>query len=230
MAKIIKNTTGSAIDIKSVGIILAASSQISVEPTDYPLLGSADVVTELTPLINSGDIVVNTGDEDLPAARAIEYIKIDNEADQIHFKNNGLVANNFVARDVQSAIEESFNQANAAIYPLSILHNGTVGNGTFFSYSNLTPGTPIIVPINSEFLGFTFSNSNANADYTLEFRNNSDVGATFEVVTKVNTQFFVDLLATPEPFNAGDFISIKYIDDGQNASDVAITLFFRAVA
>ena len=120
MGKVIKNTTGSAIDIKSVGIILAASSQLTVEPTDYPLLGSSDVVAELTPLINSGDIVVNTGDEDLPAAKAIEYIKIDNEADQIHFKDNSIRSNGFASKNTQEAIEEAFNQATAAIFPLSI--------------------------------------------------------------------------------------------------------------
>ena len=145
-------------------------------------------------------------------------------ADAVDFDNT---RNNLVSTDVQAAIEEAFAQAQAAIYPLTIIHNSTVSNGTFFSYSNLTPNTPIVVPINSDFLGFTFSNSNS-ADFTLDFRNNSDVSTPFETVTKTSTSFFVDMLSIPELFVAGDFISVKYTDGGTNAGDVAIALFFMA--
>ena len=230
MAKILKNTTGSDIDIKSMGLMIPASGQIDINDTDYLILSEQDTLSELAAAIISGDIVVNTGEEDLNATEAANYIKFPDEAVNVHFKPDTISSNGFVSRNVQDAVEEAFNQANAAIYPISIVYNGTVSNGTFFSYSNLTPGTPIVVPINSEFIGFTFSNSNSNADYTIRFRNNSNVTTPFESVTKVNTQFFVDILTTPEQFTAGNFLSIEYVDDGTNASDVALTLFFRAVA
>lgn len=74
MIKILKNTTLSDIEIGTFGQTIQASSQITVDSTDYPLLGSADVIAELTPLINAGDIVVNDGSRDLPADLGVFYI------------------------------------------------------------------------------------------------------------------------------------------------------------
>lgn len=122
------------------------------------------------------------------------------------------------------------NGLNAPRYTLTLLHNGIVGNNTFFGYSNLLPGdsTPVIIPIFSQFFEFSFSNSNSNADYTLEFRINSTTGTPFYTVSKVNTQFFVDT-NVDQNFNQGDEIYVKYIDNGQSASDAAIVLLFKAL-
>lgn len=134
------------------------------------------------------------------------------------------------AENTEDAIKQAAAVANAAIFPLPLIYNGSVSNGTFFSYSNLTPNAPVIIPVNSNFVGFTFSNANSNADYTLDFRKNTTVGTPFYTTSKTNTQFFQEELVTPEAFNAGDEITIEYGDDGNNANDVAIVLFFKAVA
>lgn len=136
--------------------------------------------------------------------------------------------------NIQEAIEASGEKGQLALdtprYTITLQHNGTVSNGTFIGYSSLIPGdaTPVIIPVDSEILEFTFSNANSNADYTLEFRKNGTSVATFYTVSKVNTQFFSDNIIT-EIFSAGDAVYVKYVDDGNNASDVAILLTLKAI-
>lgn len=129
-----------------------------------------------------------------------------------------------------TAFDDVADAAFAARYTLTLQHNGTVGNGTFFGYSNLLPGdaTPVLAPINSVFKGFTFSNANSGADYTLEFRKNSTTGTVFYTISKVNTQFFTQDVPD-ESFNAGDAIYVKYVDDGNNASDAGIVLYYQVI-
>lgn len=73
--KILKNTTGADIEIDSVGILIPASGQLTINTESYLDLASDDSVAELTPLINAGDIVVNNGTEDFSAADGIVYLK-----------------------------------------------------------------------------------------------------------------------------------------------------------
>ena len=66
------------------------------------------------------------------------------------------------ADNVQDAIEEAYNNAPGKIarYTITLTHNGAVGNGTFFGYSNLIPGdaSPILFPFASTLTEFTFTN------------------------------------------------------------------------
>lgn len=150
-------------------------------------------------------------------------------AESIPFDN---ATNGYVSDNVQGALEEGVSTAlNTPIYTILLQHNGTVSNNTFLGYDSLLPGdaTPIIIPKDADFTAFTFSNSDASADYTLEFRKNGTAVATFYTVSKTDTQFFQQTLPTPQSFVAGDQIYIKYIDDGTNASDAALVLNFRAI-
>ena len=104
MSKVLQNTTGSNIEIESLGISIAASSSFTVPVLEYNLLASSDSVLELTPLITSGDIVVSG----LPAALGLAYIQYPDDAGNILFDNS---TNGFVSIDVQSAIEEARDTA-----------------------------------------------------------------------------------------------------------------------
>jgi len=57
------------------GITLPASGSYSIEELEYPLWTTDDVISEITPFINSGDIVVNDSFRDLTAAEAIRYLE-----------------------------------------------------------------------------------------------------------------------------------------------------------
>jgi len=92
MSKILKNTTLADIELTSIGLTIPASGQITIQVEDYLLLASQDSITELTPLINNGDIVVNNGSQDLASRNAIEWIKYQDNfisANEVYVDLNG---------------------------------------------------------------------------------------------------------------------------------------------
>lgn len=138
-------------------------------------------------------------------------------------------SNGFTATNSQAAIEEARTIADAAIFTIPLIYNGTLSGTTLITYSNLTPDSPVIIPINATFTGFTFSNAQNGADYTLNFRNNTNGGTPFYTVSKTNTRVFAETLPTPESFTAGNFISVQYVDNGTNGNDACVLLIFKAV-
>jgi hypothetical protein len=103
MSIILKNTTGSAIFLSSIGLSIPASSSVTIAVTDYLLLASVDGITEITSYINSGDIVVNDGTNDLTSSVGLNYLKYPNKAKNIRFDNS---ANDFDNHVLQEAVEE----------------------------------------------------------------------------------------------------------------------------
>ena len=110
--KILKNTTGSAIELSVIGLSIPASSQITIEVQDYLLLGSSDSTTEIDPLITSGDVVVNDGTSDLSVSEGQNYIRYADNANNILFTDSttGLVSNT-----TREAIDEVGNTADEAL-------------------------------------------------------------------------------------------------------------------
>ena len=137
----------------------------------------------------------------------------------------------FASENVRDAIIEARDSATSlARFVIPLSYNGTINNNTFIGYLNTIPGddSPVILPSDAILREYTFSNKRSNADYTLEFRKNSLTATPFHTVSKVNTQFFYEDTLT-ELFNAGDQIYVKYKDDGQNAQDISIILFYEKV-
>lgn len=230
MSKILKNTTLSDYFWGEPGINVPASGQVTIPFTKYLEVSQTEAISEITADINSGDIVVNDGTNDLSASEGIAYLQYPDDANNILFTGttSGLSSN--TAREaIDEAAENADTALNTPRYTLLLQHNGTVSNGTFLGYSSLIPGDaiPVLIPISSDLIEFTFSNQNSNADYTLEFRKGSTVATPFYTVSKVNTQFFVDTTIN-ESFVTGDEIYVKYVDDGNNASDAVMVLFFKA--
>lgn len=148
-------------------------------------------------------------------------------AEDIAFDDPAYTANN-----VKDALTEGDTRSlETPLYPLPLVWNATVSNGDFYGYSNLLSGddTPIVIPQNSQFVRYTWSNRNGNADFTLIFRKNIITATPFLSVSYVNTERDVYVLTTPETFNEGDVIYIEHQDDGNNARDVGFVLFFRAL-
>lgn len=229
MSKIIKNITQSDIFIKSLGRRVDANSQIEVDPRDFMLLATDENLAEMATLIDAGSLVINTGSQDLSPATAVSFLAYPDNASSQAFANDQLRSNGLVSENTQEAVEEAFLQACAAIYSIHLIHNGTRGRDTFLSYSNLTPGTPIVVPVDSQLLGLAFSNSRDGADCIIEIRRNTDLGAPLESATVADSRTFFDNFDVPIPFEAGDTMSVKYIDNGGNASDLVVSLYFRGV-
>lgn len=156
MSKILKNTTTSDIELDNLGLTIPASGQTTVAVQDYLLLGSEDSITELTTLINSGDIVVNDGSSDLSASDGINYISYPDNASNILFDNSIAQLPNS-PQNVQTAIE------NAKAFRFQYIQFQYIGERNFDTYlfSNADVGS-----INRESgnasNGYQFSNSAPN--------------------------------------------------------------------
>lgn len=135
----------------------------------------------------------------------------------------------FTSENARDGIIEARTEAlGLPRFTLTLSYNGVISGNTFIGYLNTIPGdtTPVIFPFDCVVEEFTFSNSRSGADYTLEFRKNTTGGAAFFDISKTNTQFFSDATIS-QSFSEGDQIYIKYIDDGRNAKDVMLILYFR---
>ena len=57
MSKILKNTTGTDIELQIIGRTVNASSQLVIDVEDLVILSSPESILEIAPLLNSGDVV-----------------------------------------------------------------------------------------------------------------------------------------------------------------------------
>ena len=109
MKKIIKNTTLVDIIIKPMGLSVPANSFLLVEPSEYRLWMTVDVIASVLPNIVSGDLVVNDGSVDLDSDEGIHYLSHPGFAKSTRFEINALAAGKqFTKKNTQNAIEESF--------------------------------------------------------------------------------------------------------------------------
>ena len=127
MTKRIKNTTGSDITVVSAGVTVPAGGLYEIQPSEYLIWGSQDVIDEITADLNSGDLVVNAYDNvtatdyDLPTVteadiqRAFDFLRYPDFAFNIRFLSDPERVNGFSAKNVQEAIEE----ARGGITPLT---------------------------------------------------------------------------------------------------------------
>ena len=116
--------------------------------------------------------------------------------------------------------------------PVTLLWNGAMSDGTWVTYSNLTPNSPIVVPKNSLLRIATWSNSDTNISFDLTFRKNSKTATIFhteEIRNSVDNYGIITDSSLNETFNAGGVLWIQYIDQGTNAKDLAVVLGFEGI-
>ena len=185
MAKILKNTTASDIDLDKSGVEIPANGQITLSVEEYALFASVDSITELTPFINAGDIVVNDGNNDLSAAEALDFLKFPDVAPNIRFLSPPEKSNLFptTIKDVQSAIEYVVDLPSQRVHVIPFLQHDTITTAAWLEagiehiltnktkwsppkklkimkigFSNKWQGTslnPIIVKITAHYKNFT---------------------------------------------------------------------------
>ena len=193
MAKIIKNTTVSDIEIYETGVNLAASSSFTIDPINHNYWATPEAIAEITPYINSGDIVINDGVLDLTAANgitlttAILFLEYPDTAFSNRFLSEPERMNGFVAKNVQEAIEESKAAIEGKVSVLpTFLNNGLTKNrwlaldGAMSASNSL----PAVTAYDSKLSGLTFVNGNNNADTDLEFYKNGILVFTWYVRNK----------------------------------------------
>jgi len=144
MSKILKNSTGSIIEIEELGIIVPASSQITVQTEDYLTLASADCVSELTPFINSGDLVVNNGSSDLAVAEALIFIRSSDDAETIIAKDPNSLNEKTVQGQLDKISDTVFNPVENDLVALQVVLDNNGLNISNNSWQSLPFNTTII--------------------------------------------------------------------------------------
>lgn len=139
--------------------------------------------------------------------------------------------NGYESEDLQGAVEESLTTAiSLPRFPTMLLMNGSMSNGDWLTYSNLTPDSSILIPIKCELREFSWANTRTSVDFDVEFYKNGRTTtkyATREIRSGTAKSGIITGLT--DAFDAGDSLDLKYIDQGTNASDLTVVMFFQAV-
>ncbi len=235
MSKIIKNqkSPAAAIVLKAVGREVPASGQIEVHTEDYLLWASEDSITEITPLINSGDIVINDSVDDITVAngfslaRAIDFLKYVDQAFHQRFAAEPERSNGFSAKNVQEAIEESKANIEGKTTALpSFMNNGITKDKWLALDGSMSPSNelPAVIAFRSSIASLVFINKNDDADTDIEIYKNGVLDFTWEIRNKRWTYKTNGL--TTISFNAGDKISCfaKSVTSGTGVDPSSVIL------
>jgi hypothetical protein len=140
----------------------------------------------------------------------------------IPFDNTG---NGFTATECQAAIVEASRKARASI---TTTFDGNIGNNQWLGYTHLIPGdtVPIRIPWNCTLLEITMSWVGAAVDGSFVLYKNG-IGPGNIINTQVFTNQNGGANLTPNlSFVAGDLLRGRWVDSGDNPSDLAIVYFF----
>jgi hypothetical protein len=140
----------------------------------------------------------------------------------IPFNNTG---NGFAATEAQSAIVEASRKARASIQST---FDGAIGNNQWLGYTHQIPGdtVPIRIPWDCTLLEVTMSWVGAAVDGNFVLYKNGIVAGNI-IYTEVFTNQNGGANLTPNlSFAAGDLLRGRWVDTGDNPTDLAIVYFF----
>lgn len=197
--KILKNLSSPPLDIEisEVGVTILTSENYTIDPVNYLYWAKPETIAELTPYINSGDIVVNNGVVDLAPSDGIRFLEY---ADRLDVKFDG----NFITKIVKDInIEGDATVTNTGDGSVTILVGETgsvVGKPLQFQFQSiglainkwLTVGhpsvssddVPWVAPGGGTAVAITFSNSIDEVDTDLEVYVNGILQYTWDIRDK----------------------------------------------
>ena len=247
--KILKNTTGSPVELTQVGVTVPASGQAIIEPGQYYLYANEIGLSptgQLDNLILDGTIVVNDGVLDLIPAngisldRAIDYLKYPDTAFNVRFLAQPERMNGFVAKNVQEAIEESRDTGaniTGKLFTKSFSESGAAGN-KWLEYESSDESSNDIRPTlmwDCELIGYSFTNEESNANTTIEiYKNGVAVAQRVAqiIVDKKRWQYSTQI--TPITFNRGDsvrvFLRKRTTGGGTDPAELVVDLDFKVTS
>lgn len=158
------------------------------------------------------------------------------DAEDQFFDNS---TNEFVSENTQDAIEEAKTSAIAkARFTIVTSFNGSVGNNNWLGYNELVPGdqVPIRIPIACKIkeISFAYKNSLLSSDY-IDGKFKLFKNGFSDPANVIHTEQFTNQLGGKNAvglnlvLSANDFIVGKWIDEGDNPSDMAIVYFFEVI-
>lgn len=191
------------------------------------------IVAQTLPVTpEDGQFVIDSTDKKLKVwnATAARWIILGDAVDQV-FDNS---TNGFTADNTQEAIEEAKDAApGKARASIICTFNGTVGNNNWLGYSELIPGdqVPILIPFNCVLKEMTVVYQNAflgspSIDGRLDLYKNGTAGGNI-VFQHTFTNDNDGAILFPEiTFATGDQLRGRWVDQGDNPSDMVICYFF----
>lgn len=195
-----------------------------------------------------GQFVIDSADDKLKVWNASEnrWIILGEALDQ-KFRSTTTTpvrANGFTSQNTQEAIEEAKNLAIAASrFAITTFFNGTIGNNNWLGFSEVIPGNqvPIRLPIKcrlkeiqfsyaqSSLLGIPLGSEQVDGRFDL-YKNGltspDDVVFQGSFVNQAGGKYFTNVNVD---FVAGDFMVGRWVDQGDNPSDMAIVYFFEVL-
>lgn len=139
--KIVENTTGSPIELLTVGKTLPALSDTEIEVDEYRKWARDETILEIQPYLISGDIIVKDGIDSLNATDGEAYLKYPHFAESQRFQLPTLPGSKqFTQKTTQTAVEESFPTICLSGVPLL----GTTRNIDFINGTVTQIGTDTV--------------------------------------------------------------------------------------
>ena len=242
--KILKNTTQAEIEIESAGISVSTTEDFEIDSSEYILFAKDRIITELTPYINSGDIVVSTGSDDLDALEGIAYLQYPDRqitrrtaGDKVlvpevyDFEGNvSVVKDGTRARVIIGGDDDGISNLGN-IFRITFLNQSSTKNkwlgywGNSFT-SSLIPG---LLEYDCKLIGISFSNARDNSDSDVEIYKN---GTSTKVYTwEVRDKRYAWKTNNIEiNFTKGDRIAVYAKDQGTDPLDMTVTLTFKVTS
>jgi len=195
-----------------------------------------------------GQFVVDAADKKLKVWNASEsrWIILGEALDQ-KFRSTTTTpsrANGFTSQNTQYAIEEAKSSAiSAARFTIVTFFNGTIGNNNWLGFSEVIPGNqvPIRLPVKcrlkeiqfsyaqSSLLGIPIGSEQVDGRFDL-YKNGltspGDVVFQGSFANDAGGKYFTNVNVD---FNPGDFMVGRWVDQGDNPSDMAIVYFFEVL-
>lgn len=112
---------------------------------------------------------------------------------------------------------------------LPLVNNGSQNNNDWITYSNLTPDAKITFPVKTRINEVTFANSNSDVEFDIQVYKNGIAGGNLVDTWSFDTGPGIDFGSLSNidlDLEIGDWIRLKYIDQGTNTSDLVLVVYF----
>jgi hypothetical protein len=199
LSKVLKNQSSPSVDIEvsEAGVTISGGQAYTIDPINYLYWSTPEAIAELTPFINSGDIVVNDGTNDLSASEGLRFLEY---ADRPTVTLNGSKITDFAkiidmqgdvnvldAGDGESTI--IIGETGSAVGKLYTIEAFSLGN-TFNKWlnvehpSNSSDTVPFVMPGSGRCIAMTYINENDSSEIDIEVYKNGTLVYTWPIRNK----------------------------------------------
>ena len=239
--KILKNTTQAEIEIESAGISVLTTEDFEIDSSEYTLFAKDRVIIELTTHIDSGDIVVNTGSDDLDALEGIAYLQYPDRqitrrttGDKVivpevyDFEGNvSVVKDGTRARVIIGGDDDGISNLGS-LFKISFVNQSSTKNKWLGYWGNsfLSSNIPGILEYDCVLIGLSFPNTRNSCESDVEIYKNgtSTKVYTWELRDK---RYAWKTSGIDIAFTKGDRVAVYAKDQGTDPLDMVITMTFR---